>query len=37
MEDEGRIWEIILQAKAQMKRLGSHQWDESYPARESGK
>lgn len=35
MEDEGRIWEIILQAKAQMKRLGSHQWDESYPARES--
>ncbi len=29
--DLERIWEIILQAKAQMKRLGSTQWDESYP------
>ena len=25
------IWEIILQAKAQMYREGKHQWDENYP------
>lgn len=29
--DAERIWEIILQAKAQMRRLNSHQWDENYP------
>jgi len=32
--DSNRIWEIILQAKAQMKRLGSHQWDDNYPTSE---
>lgn len=31
-KDTERIWEIIKQAKAQMKRLGSCQWDENYPA-----
>ena len=30
--DIARIWEIIGQAKAQMRRLNSHQWDENYPA-----
>lgn len=30
--DVERIWQIIGQAKAQMQRLGSRQWDESYPA-----
>ena len=30
--DIERIWQIIGQAKAQMQRLGSQQWDESYPA-----
>lgn len=34
-EDVARIWEIIGQAKAQMRRLGSHQWNENYPAYES--
>lgn len=29
--DIERIWQIIGQAKSQMKRLGSQQWDESYP------
>lgn len=29
------IWKIILQAKVQMKRLGSRQWDETYPAYEN--
>lgn len=29
--DIDKIWEIILQAKAQMKSLGSSQWDDSYP------
>ena len=32
--DANRIWEIMLQAKAQMKRLGSHQWDNDYPTPE---
>ncbi|MFA6876973.1 MAG: GNAT family N-acetyltransferase, partial [Parabacteroides sp.] len=32
--DSNRIWEIILQAKVQMKRLGSHQWDDNYPTGE---
>lgn len=29
--DIERIWEIIGQAKAQMRRLNSQQWDENYP------
>lgn len=33
--DAERIWDIILQAKAQMKRLQSNQWDENYPAQET--
>lgn len=33
--DTERIWEILLQAKAQMKRLNMHQWDENYPAIEN--
>lgn len=33
--DITRIWEIIKQAKAQMQRLNSHQWDENYPALEN--
>lgn len=33
--DIARIWEIIGQAKAQMRRLNSHQWDENYPALEN--
>jgi len=32
MTDTERIMQIIAQAKAQMKRLGSHQWQEGYPA-----
>ena len=31
MEEVPAIWEIILQAKAQMYREGKHQWDENYP------
>lgn len=31
MEDMPAIWDIILQAKAQMYREGKHQWDENYP------
>lgn len=31
MEEIPAIWEIILQAKAQMYREGKHQWDENYP------
>ena len=34
-KDTERIWVIIKQAKAQMKRLGSCQWDENYPAIET--
>lgn len=30
--DAGRIWEIILQAKAQMYREDKKQWHEGYPA-----
>lgn len=30
-----RIWEIILQAKAQMKRAGSTQWQDGYPLHET--
>lgn len=33
-EDAGRAWEIILQAKAMMKREGRMQWDDNYPTRE---
>lgn len=33
-EDVERIMLIISQAKAQMKKLGSHQWQEGYPATE---
>lgn len=29
--DAGRIWQIIGQAKEQMKRLGSKQWQDGYP------
>lgn len=30
--DFDRIWEMMLQAKAQMYREGKQQWDETYPA-----
>lgn len=33
--DTERIWQIIEQAKAQMRRLGSQQWDENYPSIEN--
>lgn len=33
--DIDHIWEIINQAKAQMHRLGSQQWNENYPAIET--
>ena len=33
-EEIPRIWEIILQAKAQMKRAGSEQWQDGYPTAE---
>lgn len=32
--DIERIWEIIGQAKEQMRRLNSKQWDDNYPALE---
>ncbi len=32
--DFNRIWEIILQAKEQMRRENKCQWSEHYPARE---
>lgn len=32
--DTDRIWEIIQQAKAQMRRENKQQWDEFYPAME---
>lgn len=35
LSDLERIWEIIGQAKAQMRRLNSKQWDENYPAIET--
>jgi N-acetylglutamate synthase-like GNAT family acetyltransferase len=33
--DIDRIWEIILQAKAQMHRMNSRQWQDGYPAVEN--
>jgi len=33
--DTDRIWQIILQAKEQMRRLNSHQWSDGYPAVEN--
>lgn len=32
--DVDRIWDIIQQAKAQMRKENKQQWDESYPAME---
>lgn len=32
--DTARIWEIILQAKEQMRRQNKQQWDESYPTQD---
>ncbi len=34
MEETDRIFQIILQAKEQMRRLNSRQWQDGYPARE---
>jgi len=34
LSDADRIWQIILEAKAQMKRLGSKQWQDDYPTPE---
>lgn len=31
LSDVDRIWQIICQAKEQMKRLGSQQWQDGYP------
>ena len=33
--DTNRIWQIILQAKEQMRRLNSRQWQDGYPAVEN--
>ncbi len=33
--DTGRIWQIILQAKEQMRLRGSEQWQNGYPAIEN--
>jgi len=33
--DTDRIWQIILQAKEQMRRLNSRQWQDGYPAIEN--
>ena len=33
--DIERIWQIILQAKEQMRRMNSHQWQDGYPAVET--
>jgi len=33
--DTDRIWQIILQAKEQMRRLNSRQWQDGYPAVEN--
>ncbi len=33
--DTGRIWQIILQAKEQMRLRGSEQWQNGYPAVEN--
>lgn len=34
LSDAERIWQIILEAKAQMKQLGSKQWQDDYPTPE---
>ena len=33
-KEKDEIWQIMLDAKAQMKRLGSKQWQDDYPTRE---
>ncbi|GHU79476.1 N-acetyltransferase [Bacteroidia bacterium] len=33
--DTERIWQIILQAKEQMRRMNSRQWQDGYPAVEN--
>lgn len=33
--DRGRIWQIILQAKEQMRLAGKKQWQDGYPAMEN--
>jgi GNAT superfamily N-acetyltransferase len=33
--DNERIWQIILQAKEQMRRMNSRQWQDGYPAVEN--
>jgi hypothetical protein len=33
--DTERIWQIILQAKAQMRQMNSQQWQAGYPAIEN--
>jgi GNAT superfamily N-acetyltransferase len=33
--DAERIWQIILQAKEQMRRMNSHQWQDGYPVMEN--
>ena len=33
--DIERVWQIILQAKEQMRRMNSRQWQEGYPAIEN--
>lgn len=33
--DAERIWQIILQAKEQMRRMNSRQWQDGYPAIEN--
>ncbi|GHV23488.1 N-acetyltransferase [Clostridia bacterium] len=33
--DTGRIWQIILQAKEQMRLMNSLQWQDGYPAMEN--
>lgn len=33
--DAGRIWQIIKQAKEQMRQLGSKQWQDGYPMLET--
>ncbi|MDR2626513.1 MAG: GNAT family N-acetyltransferase [Dysgonamonadaceae bacterium] len=33
--DAERIWEIILQAKEQMRRMNSRQWQDGYPSMEN--
>jgi hypothetical protein len=33
--DVERIWEIILQAKEQIRRMNSRQWQDGYPSEEN--